>query len=145
MIVFETDRLLLRNFIASDLTDLFHVMKNSESSALGGWKNLETQEESQMLLEKYVQEDETFAIQLKDIPKVIGFVKLTINNNKGTNIARSVSYILAEEYWGSGYMTEAVTRIIRYVFEQLKIDMLTAWHYPENIASKRILEKCGFE
>lgn len=42
-------------------------------------------------------------------------------------------------------MTEAVKRMVRYVFEEMKIDILTACHYPHNLRSKRVIEKCGFQ
>ena len=38
-----------------------------------------------------------------------------------------------------------VKRIIEYLFEELNIDLLSAFHYPNNDQSKKVLEKCGFE
>ena len=42
-------------------------------------------------------------------------------------------------------MTEALGAVVKYAFEEIHVDMLTAFRYPENIASGRVLEKCGFE
>jgi len=42
-------------------------------------------------------------------------------------------------------MTEAVQRAIKYVFEDMQIDLLSVFHYPHNLISKRVIEKCGFE
>ena len=42
-------------------------------------------------------------------------------------------------------MTEAAKCVIGYAFDELKIDLLSAFHYPENYRSKRVIEKCGFE
>lgn len=42
-------------------------------------------------------------------------------------------------------MTEAVKAILEYAFNQLKVDLISAFHFPNNINSKRVIEKCGFE
>ena len=42
-------------------------------------------------------------------------------------------------------MTEAVKRVIRYAFEEMNIDLLSTFHYPQNFRSKRVIEKCGFQ
>jgi [ribosomal protein S5]-alanine N-acetyltransferase len=42
-------------------------------------------------------------------------------------------------------MTEAVKEAIRYLFEAEKYDVLSCYHYPFNIRSKRVIEKCGFK
>jgi len=55
-----------------------------------------------------------------------------------------LGYVLAESYWGKGYTTEAAKRLIQYAFEELNIDLLSVYHYPHNIRSKRVIEKCGF-
>ena len=52
---------------------------------------------------------------------------------------------MSEDYCGNGYITEAIKRVIQYLFEELNIDLLSAFHIPDNIKSKRVLERCGFE
>ena len=42
-------------------------------------------------------------------------------------------------------MTEAIKQIIKYLFDELNIDLLSAFHIPDNIKSKKVLENCGFE
>ena len=61
------------------------------------------------------------------------------------NSAKLISYALSEAYWYQGLMTEAVARAVRYAFEDLRAEVLTAFHLPENIGSRRVLEKCGFQ
>ena len=41
-------------------------------------------------------------------------------------------------------MTEAVREVIRYCFEDLKLDFLACGHFVDNYQSKRVQEKCGF-
>ncbi len=55
-----------------------------------------------------------------------------------------LGYFLAEEYWGRGYMTEAVRQIVAYGFETLDITRIFARPFGRNRASQRVLEKAGF-
>lgn len=53
-------------------------------------------------------------------------------------------YWLGEAFWNKGYCTEAAKRTIQYVFEDLKLHRLQITHREGNVASKRVVEKCGF-
>jgi len=56
-----------------------------------------------------------------------------------------VGYWLAKPLWGRGIMTAVVQRICRYAFEEFGLLKITAHLFPQNAASARVLEKCGFE
>jgi len=53
-------------------------------------------------------------------------------------------YWLAEEFWGKGIMTEAVTAFVNYCFEDFPLNRIFASAYANNPASARVLEKAGF-
>lgn len=55
-----------------------------------------------------------------------------------------MGYWLAEPYWGKGIITGAVKEIVRYGFEMWDIDRIFARPFGLNIASQKVLEKCGF-
>lgn len=96
------------------------------------------------LLKSYIEADGIFAIILKECRKAIGVIKIYPDNNRGQYYAKMINYLLNENYWNNGYMTEAVKRIIGYAFEDLGIDLLSAFTTPKNIGSKLVLEKSGF-
>jgi ribosomal-protein-alanine N-acetyltransferase len=54
-----------------------------------------------------------------------------------------VGYLLARPFWGMGYATEAARASIRFGFETFKFDHIIALVHPDNLASRRVLEKCG--
>lgn len=56
-----------------------------------------------------------------------------------------LGYWLGVPYWGQGYATEAVHAVIDYTFTDLKHDALQAGARVTNPASRRVLEKCGFQ
>jgi ribosomal-protein-alanine N-acetyltransferase len=55
-----------------------------------------------------------------------------------------IGYWLAEPYWGRGIVTGAVRAIVPVAFERFAIVRLQAGIFPNNPASIRVLEKCGF-
>jgi RimJ/RimL family protein N-acetyltransferase len=51
--------------------------------------------------------------------------------------------LLDRPFWGKGYATEAALASVRFGFEQFHLDHLIALVHPENLASRRVIEKCG--
>jgi RimJ/RimL family protein N-acetyltransferase len=56
-----------------------------------------------------------------------------------------LGYWLGLPYWGKGYATEALHAVIDYAFTDLAHDELQAGARVTNPASRRVLEKCGFQ
>jgi RimJ/RimL family protein N-acetyltransferase len=57
-----------------------------------------------------------------------------------------VSYFIGERAsWGKGYATQAVKLATKIAFERLNLFKLQAGIYASNIASGRVLEKCGYQ
>lgn len=55
-----------------------------------------------------------------------------------------VGYWLGEPFWGRGIMTDAVAAVVPVAFERFAIVRLQAGVFADNLASMRVLEKCGF-
>lgn len=147
----ETERLILRSFLPSDLDDFFEYASVEGVGERAGWKHHESKEESKEILDNFISQDHDFAIYSKKDNKVIGSLgvneygmeeKLTeFNGYKG----REIGYVLAKPYWGQGLMPEAVKAVIDYLFLDLDLDFLTCGYYNFNAQSKRVQEKCGFK
>ena len=56
----------------------------------------------------------------------------------------SVGYRLHPAYWRQGIVTEALRRAVDFVFSETELQRLEATADVRNIASLRVLEKCGF-
>ena len=56
-----------------------------------------------------------------------------------------LGYWLGVPYWGKGYATEALHAVIDFAFTDLGHDSLHAGARVTNPASRRVLEKCGFQ
>ncbi|WP_395645508.1 GNAT family N-acetyltransferase [Terricaulis sp.] len=67
-----------------------------------------------------------------------------------SNVRRGVAQTASLGYWagqmhaGHGYITAAVRAVVRYAFEELDLHRVEAACQPDNIASRRVLEKAGF-
>jgi len=101
-------------------------------------------------LKNYVKEikinrDNFFwAIMLKETGRHIGNIKLgPINRKHGF---ADLGIIIGEKpYWGKGFATEAITLVVDYAFEKLKLNKLTAGAYANNVASIKAFKKAGFK
>jgi RimJ/RimL family protein N-acetyltransferase len=56
-----------------------------------------------------------------------------------------LGYWLGVPFWGHGYATEAARAVIDYAFAELGHDALQSGARVSNPASRRVLEKCGFQ
>lgn len=70
----------------------------------------------------------------------IGFVR-----NEPHQLKCEIGYWLGAPYWNHGVMTEVVACITQFCFEQLRYRRVQARHVKENVASGKVLLKCGFE
>jgi RimJ/RimL family protein N-acetyltransferase len=67
----------------------------------------------------------------------------------GIDLARrpdpEIGYWIGPPYWGRGYATEAARALIDHAFEELGCERLAGRARVSNPASRRVLEKCGFQ
>ncbi len=56
-----------------------------------------------------------------------------------------IGFHLRKLYWGQGYAYEAATRVIQYAFTELNAVKLYAGHHPQNIGSRKLLSRLGFQ
>ena len=144
MIKLETPRLILRGFTLDDVGDLYHYAKNPDVGPNAGWKMHESLEESEKIVKMFIEDNDVWAIVLKETGHVVGSIGLHEDGFRKFSNCREVGYVLSHDYWGQGLMVEAVKRVIKYAFEEAGITLLSVYHYPFNQRSKRVVEKCGF-
>ena len=70
-----------------------------------------------------------------------GFDNLQI----GKSHRAEIGYWLAKPYWGRGIMTAVVRRACEFAFAEFGLAKIEAHAFAENVASARVLEKCGFQ
>lgn len=56
-----------------------------------------------------------------------------------------IGYWIGKDYWGRGFATEAARALISHGFRVGRFDEITCGHFHDNPASRRVIEKLGFE
>lgn len=141
----QTTRLILRKWLETDLDDLYECAKNPNIGPSAGWKPHADKEESLKILKSFIEGEEVWAIVLKETGNVIGSIGLHGEKRRTNPNARMIGYVLSEDYWGRGLMTEAVKCVIRHGFEDLDLTIISIYHFPFNTRSKSVIEKAGFQ
>ena len=83
-----------------------------------------------------------YAICLED--RAVGSIGAFRQSNIHFRTAE-LGYYLAREYWGRGIVTEAVRQLCERVFAQTDILRIYAEPFSDNVGSRRVLEKAGFQ
>jgi RimJ/RimL family protein N-acetyltransferase len=93
---------------------------------------------------RHIEDSETetaFAIALAD-DTLIGICSLRTATPRQPP---EIGYWVGAPYWGQGYATETARAAIDHAFEDLGFERLEAGARVSNPASRRVLEKCGFQ
>ncbi|HCW52575.1 MAG TPA: N-acetyltransferase [Clostridium sp.] len=146
----ETKRLILRPWKETDLSDFYEYASVEGVGEMAGWKHHESIEESKKILDSFICGKNIFAIVYKENNKVIGSFGLHeswVNGEAayGNLNAKEIGYVLSKDYWGMGLMPEAVKKVIKFLFDEIKLDAVTICHFSHNNQSRRVIEKCGFK
>ncbi len=145
--ILSTERLILRPWMLSDAEDMFEYAKDPDVGPMAGWLPHKDIEESRRVIKGFIKGRFTFAIEFEG--RVIGSIGIEpydeVDCTEFVNTrARMLGFVLSRDYWGRGIMPEAAEEVIRYCFEEMRMDILLCGYYPRNSRSARVQEKCGF-
>lgn len=137
---------------ARDYTDWAKV-RDASRNFLTPWEPTWAQDETsrgsyRYKLRRYGQdahEDKAYALFVfrEEDDALVGGVTLS-NIRRGVAMTASLGYWAGEMYAGKGYITSAVRAVVRYAFEDLDLHRVEAACQPDNLASRRVLEKADF-
>lgn len=146
-VVIRTDRLILRPWQESDLEDFYAYASVDGVGQMAGWLPHKDMDESRRILSHFIEGKHTFALEYRG--KVIGSLGVeeyreALYPNLAALQGRSIGYVLSKTYWGRGLMPEAAQAVIRWLFEEVRLDFIFVGHFDWNRQSRRVIEKCGF-
>ncbi len=84
-------------------------------------------------------QDRTYVILRRADDELVGCVGIHPRHG----FRAEIGYWVGVPYWGQGYMTEAVRRLIRSGFEDMQLQRIEANHFLHNPASGRVMQKAG--
>lgn len=149
MILYITERLIIREYEQSDANSMARVFNNEEiyRTTYGIPKNY-TKSYAKWWI-KYLHsnaENKTgyeFGMFLKDSGVYIGnlgVINIISAHNRG-----DITYLIEPSLWGRGFATEGGEAMKRLAFEALRLNRLGGCCMSCNKASRRVMEKLGFK
>lgn len=144
-VIFETERLIIRRFTRADEENFFRL--NGDPEVMRYIREPKSRSECAVfLLQNMVAYEQAplmgrWAMLEKDTQQFIGsFAIIPVE----TRTEIQLGYALLKEYWGRGYAAESTLAGKQYAFDIMKLPQITAVTQTPNIASQKVLLKCGF-
>lgn len=146
-ITLETPHLLLRKFALDDYKDMFeNWAKDPIVAKQAGFPPHENADSTKKLIEFWINEyaDDVFnwVIELKKNNTIIG--SITVVEKDLDNKICEIGYTIGQSWWNNGYATEAVKKVLDYLFQTDLFNVITANCHDYNIASQKVLKKNHF-
>ena len=145
MIVLRGGVVELRLVREADLVTLYESMSNLETR--GAYFPLGVMSETTLQAEfnknGFWDQDEGMLLMVNDAAEIVGEIEYfpIIHYLQGYEISYQV---FGAEHTGKGYTTEAVNLLVDYLFGRKRVNRMQLNIHPDNAASKKVAEKCGF-
>jgi RimJ/RimL family protein N-acetyltransferase len=145
----ESERLVLRPLTVADAPTLARLAGRREiADTTLSIPHPYSEQLAQEWIQKHAERENppkqiVFAIALKANGQVIGTMGL--RDIDYDHCQAELGFWVGIEWWGSGFATEAARIVVRYGFNELKLNRIHAHHMVRNPASGRVLEKVGMK
>lgn len=145
-IITETDRLYLREFTTKDGFHFYRMNLDEEVIKYTGDNPFKSITEAENFLSNYKQYQlynmGRWAVIDKLTNTFLGWCGLKYHPNKSMV---EVGYRFYKKNWNNGYATESTKAAIQYGFNTLKLKTIFAHAHINNIASHKVIAKCGLQ
>lgn len=145
---FETKRLIVRQYTIKDIKELYHIMSDARvhiytKDRNKPWDEQRTEKYIKFMINKNFKTLDCFhgAILEKKTNYLIGLCGL----NPYKEMEPEIEFKIGVQYWGHGYATEIGNQIIKSSFANTNIKGIYGIAQPENLASRKVLEKIGMK
>jgi RimJ/RimL family protein N-acetyltransferase len=143
--VLNTERLILRMPDVSDAGDLVRLAGNIKvASMMTGMPHPYARGDAETFIRRIAEPNRagcTHALEEKTTAAFLGCAGLSLDAEGRMQLG----FWLGEPHWGKGYATEAAHALTDHAFEKLNLDRLFTRCRVSNSASRRVIEKCGFQ
>lgn len=143
----ETKQTKLRTFELEDSEVLYKWGQNPVYKKRAGYPDVKTRQDAVNLCKTYMKSSLTFAIESKKTHEVIGVFEINergIDETSGLDRTKEVGFLVDQNFWGQGIMTEVLSRMIDYLFKDLNQLEVWAACYIDNEGCQHLLKKLGF-
>ncbi|HUE73729.1 MAG TPA: GNAT family N-acetyltransferase [Pirellulaceae bacterium] len=85
-----------------------------------------------------------WAVEVVGVAPFVGFVGLSVPRFEAPFMpCVEIGWRLSAEHWGRGYSTEGARAALAFGFERLSLDEIVSYTVPDNVRSRRVMEKIG--
>ena len=146
MTVIVTRRLLIRDYLETDLDDLHWLLSDEVNMYFLDDISTSTLEETSQNLKMAMANanGHYFCLINKNTGEYIGSVGYTITAETPVGKIVHMGYFILLEHHNMGYTTEAVRKILEFAFKDDNCVRVTTSCHKDNIPSRRVMEKAGF-
>lgn len=142
--ILTTERVILRPIKLTDAKDMFEYASDLETTRYVFAKHHSIKETQDIIAKDFLFAPlGKFAIELKSTHKMIGTISYN-RMNEELKVAE-IGYTLNKDFWSKGFMTEILATLITYGFEVFGFNKLLAVFDETNIASSKVIQKCGMK
>jgi [ribosomal protein S5]-alanine N-acetyltransferase len=150
MLTIETSHLIMRDLQETDLQPFFALSSDPAITQFQTFIQVENEAQAAEWLKnaarhnlKQPREAYNMAVIRKQEQQWIGWIGM--GSPRDTSLGDlDFGYALSRQYWGMGYMTEALRGMVDFSFRELGIQSMFGACEVENVASARVMEKAGF-
>ena len=149
MFQLRTSRLMLRDLVAEDTSLIRRMAQEPAVTRYQSWLILNSEEELHQWVKNAIfhnNQHPRYAFSLAIVEssqnREIGWIGWGRSEDP-THGEYSFGYALLPQYWGRGYMTEALRAGIAFMFETLRVQGITDYCELTNPGSSRVMEKAG--
>ncbi|MNK00120.1 hypothetical protein D3C87_179020 [compost metagenome] len=139
----KTKRLLLRQVLPSDVEAVMKIRGNEEAMRYIPRPRAKTKEDALTVVEMLtngINEGKSINWAISNIENpseiygIMGYVNFYSEQSKA-----EIGYMLHPDYWGKGYVPEAILEVEEFGFEQINLEIIEAKIDPRNDNSRKIL------
>ena len=139
----DAKSICLRKFKKEDASDVFEYGSDEETLKYLVWDGVKSIDAAKAaIIDYYWSKPGIYAIELKENQKCIGCIDLRLEPDHEKS---GFGYVLNRQYWGKGYMTEALSAVLQLCFDKLGLNRVESTHYIGNEGSGKVMQKCGME
>ncbi len=144
----ESKRLRLREFDVADFVALHDFVSRQDVCQYADWGPNSVAETEAFLREAALESvtpprtSYTLAIERKSDTRLIGSCAVWLESEKHARGA--LGFVLHPEVWRQGFATEVATLLIGLGYERLGCERIEATCRPDNVGSRKALERAGF-
>lgn len=144
--ILKTQRILLRQFIESDLSIVFEGLSHPDVIRYYGvsYKTIDDTKAQMKFFADLEKEGTGIWWAICSLDNKMFYGAGGLNSLSKKHRKAEIGFWLLKNFWGQGIITEAMPLICQYGFDKLKLHRIEGFVETENVNSKKVMNRLGF-